>query len=212
MKKIITLSFILISLGSLAQNHQEIVSVKLGYGSTNVIIKEANSPDFNLFGYSFSSGNTFVGEGIEVGISKSINPNLFIEMGFSDFKGGDLRYKVNSYERSYELKGYQIPLSVNYLFRKEEKKLRFNLGAGLQYFKSTLSEFENYLNTENVYIENQAKNIDISEVHFLIRPGLQYRIVRNLTAAFTVKISLSSKGRYTDGPSISVKYAFSKKD
>jgi hypothetical protein len=124
MKKNITLALILISLGSWAQNHQEIISVKLGYGSTNVIIKEANSPDFNLFGYSFSSGNTFVGEGIEVGVSKSINPNLFIELGFSDFKGGDLRYKVNSYERSYKLKGYQIPLSVNYLFRKEEKKKR----------------------------------------------------------------------------------------
>jgi len=210
MKKNITLALILISLGSWAQNHQEIISVKLGYGSTNVIIKEANSPDFNLFGYSFSSGNTFVGEGIEVGVSKSINPNLFIELGFSDFKGGDLRYKVNSYERSYKLKGYQIPLSVNYLFRKEEKKLRFNLGAGLQYFKSTLSEFESYLNTENVYIENQAKDIDISEVHFLIRPGLQYRIVKHLTAAFVVKVSLSSNGRYTDNPAISLKYSFLK--
>lgn len=131
-------------------------------------------------------------------------------MGFSDFKGGDLRYKVNSYERSYNLKGYQIPLSVNYLFRKEEKKLRFNLGVGLQYFKSTLSEFENYLNTENVYIENQAKDIDISEVHFLIRPGLQYRIVKHLTAAFVVKVSLSSNGRYTDNPAISLKYSFVK--
>lgn len=212
MKNILTFAIILISLVSKAQNHKEIIALKLGYATTNVIIKEAGTPIINLFGSSFSTGNTFVGEGLEVGISKSINPNLFIEFGFSNFKGGDLRYKINSYERSYNLKGFQIPLSVNYLFRKKEKKLRFNLGAGFQYFKSTLNEFESYTNIENVYIENQSDDIDISEVHFLIRPGLQYRIVRNLTAAFTVKISLSTKGRYTDGSAISVKYAFSKKD
>jgi len=212
MTKTLTLLFIFFSLYAKSQNNSEIVSLKIGYSSTNVIIKEANSPDLNLFGYNFFSRNTFGGEGIDVGLAKSINPDLFIEFGFSNFKGGDLRYKINSYERKYNLKGFQIPLSVNYLFRKEEKKLRFNLGAGFQYFKSTLNEFESYINTDNVYVENQANDIEVSELHFLIRPGLQYRLVRNLTAAFIVKISLSPKGRYTDSPTISIKYAFSKKD
>ncbi|MGM9476534.1 outer membrane beta-barrel protein [Pedobacter sp. GSP4] len=211
MKKIITLVFIFFSLASHAQNNTEIIAVKVGYSSTNVIIKEANSPDLNLFVFSFFSGNTFVGEGLEVGISKSINPNVFIELGYSNFKGGDLRYKINSYERSYTLNGFQVPISINYLFRKEEKKLRFNLGAGLQYFESTLNEFESYNNTSNVPEENQFPTINISEVHFLIRPGVQYRLLRNLTAAFVVKVSLSPKGRYTDNPAISVKYALTRK-
>ncbi len=115
-------------------------------------------------------------------------------------------YKINSYERTYKLKGFQVPISVNYLFRKEEKRLRFNLGAGLQYFKSTLNQFERYTNTNDIQVENQPVGIDISEIHFLLRPGLQYRIVKNLTAAFVVKVSLSLKGRYTDNPAISVKY------
>lgn len=208
MKKIITLLFILFTLASHAQSNKEIVSVKFGYGSTNVVVKEANSPTLNLFGYSFSSGNTFVGEGIELGLSKSINSSLFVELGFSNFKGADLMYKINSYERSYKLKGFQVPISVNYLFRKEEKRLRFNLGAGLQYFKSTLNQFERYTNTNDIQVENQPVGIDISEIHFLFRPGLQYRIVENLTAAFVVKVSLSPKGRYTDNPAISVKYTF----
>ncbi|WP_293311202.1 outer membrane beta-barrel protein [Pedobacter sp. UBA5917] len=212
MKKIITLVFIFFTLASHAQSNKEIISVKFGYGSTNVVIKEANSPALNLFGYSFSTGNTFVGEGIELGLSKSINSSLFLELGFSNFKGTDLMYKINSYERNYKLKGFQVPISVNYLFRNEEKRLRFNLGAGFQYFKSRLNQSERYINTNNVQVENQLEAIDLSEIHFLFRPGLQYRIVKNLTAAFVVKVSLSPDGRYTDNPAISVKYTFINKN
>ncbi len=132
MKKI-SLTFIvsiLIIIVSFGQETNEVISLRIGYSSTNVVFKEAFEPSFQFFGNTFNTGKTFVGDGPEFGIIKSINKNLFIDLSFSSFAGQDTKTKVNNNENYYTLKGFQIPFTANYLLRDSSKKFRINIGAG----------------------------------------------------------------------------------
>lgn len=208
-----TLLFLIIFLQfinkSFGQKNNDVVSFRLGYSSTNIVFKEAYEPSLNLFGRTFNTGKTFVGDGPEFGISKDLSENVYVDISFSTFKGADLRAKVNNYENYYTLKGYQIPVTINYLLRNSSKKFRVNLGAGVQYLNAKLKQFEQATNGTDK-TTSQITDIDISEVQLALRPGVQFRIIPNLFALFTVKVAMSSNGRYLDNPCLSLKYSLKK--
>ena len=195
---------------SFGQKPNDIISLRIGYSSTNIVFKEAFEPSFQFFGNTFNSGKTFVGDGPEVGVSKSVNDKLFIDLSISSFSGKDTKTKVNNNENYYTLKGFQIPLTANYLLRDSAKKFRINIGAGLQFLNGHLQQFET-ITTASGQITNQITDIDISEIQLALRPGVQLRIIPNLFVSFIVKISISTHGRYSDNPCFSVKYTFNKK-
>ena len=211
MKKI-SLTFIvsiLIIIVSFGQETNEVISLRIGYSSTNVVFKEAFEPSFQFFGNTFNTGKTFVGDGPEFGIIKSINKNLFIDLSFSSFAGQDTKTKVNNNENYYTLKGFQIPFTANYLLRDSSKKFRINIGAGFQYLNGHLQQFEKISNSGG-QTTNQLTDISISELQLSLRPGVQFRIIPNLFASFIVKVSISTNGRYSDNPCFSLKYTFTK--
>lgn len=200
---------ILTSIVSFGQKPNDVISVRIGYSSTNIVFKEALEPSFQFFGNTFNSGKTFVGDGPEFGISKSINNNLFIDLSFSSFAGQETKTKINNNENYYSLKGFQIPFTANYLLRDSSKKIRINIGAGFQYLNGQLKQFEKIGNSGG-QTTNQLTDISISEFQLSIRPGLQFRIIPNLFASFIVKLSISTNGRYSDNPCLSLKYTFIK--
>jgi hypothetical protein len=212
MTKTYLLLFILIHTISISfgQKTKELVSIRIGYSSTNIVFKEAIEPSFQFFGNTFNSGKTFVGEGPEFGISKSINEKLFIDFSLSTFSGQETKTKVNSNESYYTLKGFQIPLTTNYLLRDSSKRFRINIGAGFQYLHGHLQQFEK-ITSNSGQTTNQLKDIEISEFQLAIRPGVQFRIIPNLFASFIVKVSISTNGRYSDNPCLSLKYTFYKR-
>lgn len=195
---------------SFGQQTKELVSIRIGYSSTNIVFKEAIEPSFQFFGNTFKSGKTFTGEGPEFGISKSINDKLFIDVSFSTFSGQETKTMVNDNENYYTLKGLQIPLTANYLLRDSSKRFRINIGAGFQYLKGHLRQFEK-ISSPGGQITNQMTDIKITEFQLAIRPGIQFRIIPNLFASFIVKVSIATNGRYTDNPCLSLKYTFHKK-
>jgi len=203
---IIFLQFINKSFG---QKNNDVVSFRLGYSSTNIVFKEAYEPSLNLFGRNFNTGKTFVGDGPEFGISKDLSENMSLDIAFSTFKGSDLKAKVDIYENYYTLKGYQIPITINYLLRNSSRKFRLNLGAGIQYLNGDLKQFEKISNGADK-TTNQINEINISEVQLAVRPGVQFRVIPNLFALFTVKVAMTANGRYLDNPCFSLKYALKK--
>lgn len=200
----------IITATSFGQKSNNIISLRLGYSSTNIVFKEAFEPSLQYFGVVFNTGKTFVGDGPEFGISKDINNKIYFDLSFSTFSGKDTKTKVNNNENYYTLKGFQVPLTANYLFRDDTKKLRINLGAGFQYIKGHLQQFETITNG-NVQITNQITDINISELQLALRPGIQFRIIQNLFVSFIVQASISTNGRYSDSPCLFMKYAFRNK-
>mgnify|MGYP000903452764 CR=1 FL=1 len=210
MKKILFLLSTLTTTFLFGQKSNEILSLRIGYNSANIVFKEAFEPSFQFFGYTFKSGKTFAGDGPEAGIAKSINSKLFIDLGISSFSGEDIKTRVNNNENYYTLRGFHMPLTANYLLRNSSKKLRINIGAGFQYLKAHLQQFEK-ITTGSGEVVNQLTDISISELGLAIRPGIQFRIIQDLVACFIVKVSISPNGRYTDSPAFSLKYTFTKK-
>lgn len=213
MKRIFLLLLTTWGLNSFGQGTDELFSLRLGYSSTNIAFKEAFEPAYPVFSKFFRAGKTFVGEGIDFGVSKSINNKMYIELGYSPFSGEDMQLKVGSatgsVEYTYTLKGFQLPLTFNYLLRDSSKKLRFNLGTGLQYLSGHLQQFVK-ADDNGVQQTSQIEDIRISEMSLILRPGIQYQIFQNLVASFIVKVSLAPNGRYADGPAFSLKYTFTR--
>lgn len=207
------LSFIIINLVTcnlFGQKTNEIIIGKIGYSATNIVFKEAKEPTAQIFGINFKTGKTFTGNGMELGAGKYINNNLFTEFSITTFNGKETKLKVNNNEHYYTLKGYQIPLSINYLLRDSSKKLRINAGVGFQYLNGKLEQFEKKNNTNGQTV-NQITNIKVSELQILLRPGIPFRIMKYLFLSFTVKVAISTNGRYLDNPCLSLNYIFKKK-
>lgn len=211
MKKASLILFILVNTISISfgQETDQLFSIRIGYSSTSIVFKEAVEPSFQFFGNTFKAGKTFVGSGPEFGISKSVNDKLFIDLGLSSFSGNEIKTEVNGNKNYYNLRGLQIPLTVNYLFRDSSRKLRISVGAGFQLLNGRLKQFED-ITTGGGQTTYQLTDFDISEFQFAIRPGIQIRIIPNLFALFIVKLSISTNGRYSDNPCLSVKYTFNK--
>ena len=190
----------------LAQEKKEVLGLKIGYGFTSIIFDEAADPSFVYFGLTFP-GNTFGSHGAEFGVSKSLSERVYIDMSFSSFSGKDLRAEYDENEHWYNMKGFQVPVTVNYLIRNPTKRLRFNIGGGFQYLKAHLEQYEIvYEGTDQTRIEKG--DFKISEFQLSARPGIQFRIIPNLFAALIYRLSISTNGRYSDNPSLSLRYSF----
>lgn len=189
------------------QKTNELITLRVGYSSTNIAFKEAFNPSINVFGRPFDTGSIFVGEGPEFGISKEISNRTFIDLAFSTFSGQASRLKINNFETYYTIKGFQVPLTVNYLLRDSTKRFRINMGMGVQYVKSHLQQYGILTNPGNV-LTNQIADIKITELQLVLQPGIQLRIIPNLYTSFIVKVCVSTSGRYSDHPCLSLKYAF----
>jgi hypothetical protein len=192
-----------------AQKADDIISLRIGYSTTDIGFKEAFEPSVSILGGVFKTGNTFEGEGPEFGISKAINNRLYIDISFSSFSGRETKLIVNNDKNYYTLKGFQVPLTVNYLLRKNTKRLRINIGAGIDYLKAHLEQFESF-NTNNGQVTTQVNNIQISEPQFALRPGVEFRIIPNLFISWIARASISTNGRYVDNTILSVRYTFKK--
>ncbi len=211
MKRTHFLLFFLLSLTSkiFAQQRIEEMSVRFGYGTTNIGVKEAYERSASFFGLKVKSGKTFIGEGVAYGVSKEINHKLTIDIAYSGFKGEEQTLRVNNVAYYYKLGGHQIPITINYLTRDSSKRLRINLGLGAQYLNGNLKQFQNITNGANT-ITNKITDINISEVQLAFKPGIQFRIFPQLFALYTVTFALSANGRYLDNPCLSLKYSFTK--
>lgn len=205
------LLFFLLSLTSkiFAQQRIEEMSITFGYSTTNIVFKEAFESSASFFGLNFKSGKTFIGEGVAYGVSKDINHKLTFDIAYSGFKGEEQTLRVNNVAYYYKLDGYQIPITMNYLTRDSSKRLRINLGLGVQYLNGNLKQFQNITTGANT-ITNKITDINISEVQMAFRPGIQFRIFPQLFALYTVKFAISGNGRYLDNPCLSLKYVFTK--
>ena len=202
--------FLLFPLFVYGQKADDIISLRIGYSSTNIGFKEAFEPSVNFFGQDFNTGNTFVGDGPEFGISKALNNKVYIEISFSSFSGRDTKLIVNNNKNYYTLKGFQVPLTVNYLLRNNTKRFRINIGAGVDYLKAHLQQYES-VSTTNGQVTNEVNDINTSEFQFTLRPGVEFRIIPNLFVSWIVRASISTNGRYVDNPILSLRYAFKTK-
>ena len=203
----IVLFLLLLPMASIAQKTNDLFSVRLGASSANIVFNEAVESSISAFGFLFSSGKNFAASGGELGISKGINERMFIETSFALFSGRETKINVNNTEDYYTMRGYQIPVIYNYLFRDSTKKLRIVAGGGVQFLKAHLRQYEKILTTSG-YVSNQLTDINIKEFQFVIAPGVQFRIVPRLNASFIVNVGISTNGRYSDRPSFSLKYSF----
>jgi hypothetical protein len=211
MKIIISLvCFNLFALTLPAQNTSAALYLRLGYSATNIVIREAIVPDVTLFGYVFDPGKTFAGNGPELGVCKTINDKWFVDFAFSTFSGNETKAKFGNDQNFYTLKGFQLPVTINYLTRSNAKRWRINLGAGVQYMQAHLKQFETTTNTGGIQTTHQRTDISISEAQLVFRPGIQYRLIPNLFLSFILNASLSPAGRYADHPCFFLRYNFKK--
>ena len=192
------------------QQKQEIISVRAGYSGTIIVFKEAVDPSFLNFGLTFNNSKSFVSSGPEFGVSKSINNKLYIDFAFSTFSGEHTKFEYSGNEFWYTLKGYQLPLSINYLLRDHTRKLRINLGGGIQYLNANLKQYET-VDDGAGDITNTRTDIKIKELQICARPGLQYRITPDMFASFIINLSVSTNGRFANHPAIFVAYRIARK-
>lgn len=208
--KRLTYFILLFPLSIFGQKSNNISSLRIGYSSTNIGFKEAFEPSVNIFGLVFNTGKTFVGEGPEFGVSKALNNRIYIDISFSSFSGRDTKLVVNNNKSNYILKGFQVPLTVNYLLRNNTKRFRINIGAGVDYLEAHLQQYES-VNTTIGQVTNQVNDIHISEFQFAFRPGVEFRIIPDLFVSWIVRVSISTNGRYVDNPILSLRYTFKTK-
>ena len=190
----------------------DLFSLKFGYNTTLISIKEAVRTKSNLFGLSFDHGNTYSGDGIHFGLAKNISDHLFVDLSAVFFSGEEQIVHAANYlsvlERSYTLKGFRIPASINYLFRSSSKRLRPNIGAGLQYLNFAFHQFE-MQQSNGLTTNKEIAYVNTNEIQLLLSPGIQYRIIDELYVSFIVNVGIGK--RYIDAPTISLKYAFKNK-
>jgi hypothetical protein len=208
--KQLTYLFLLFPLAIFGQKANDIISFRVGYSSTNIGFKEAFEPSVNIFGRVFNTGKTFVGESPEFGISKALNNKIYVDISYSSFSGRDTKLIVNNNKNYYTLKGFQVPLTVNYLLRNNTKRFRINIGVGVDYLKAHLQQYES-VSTTNGQVTNQINDIHISELQFALRPGVEFRIIPNLFVSWIVRVGISTNGRYVDNPILSLRYTFKTK-
>lgn len=208
--KRLTYFILLFPLSIFGQKSNNISSLRIEYSSTNIGFKEAFEPSVNIFGLVFNTGKTFVGEGPEFGVSKALNNRIYIDISFSSFSGRDTKLVVNNNKSNYILKGFQVPLTVNYLLRNNTKRFRINIGAGVDYLEAHLQQYES-VNTTIGQVTNQVNDIHISEFQFAFRPGVEFRIIPDLFVSWIVRVSISTNGRYVDNPILSLRYTFKTK-
>lgn len=190
-----------------SQNSSHARIVRVGYSTTAMTFKESNEFSVNFMGGAINSGPTFTGSGPEIAMGMNLSSKLYAEMGFSSFSGSDLRGRINNYERSSTLKGFHLPLTLNYLVRDSAKRLRVNLGGGVQYTKALMRQYEKII-TNGVETVSQLQEVSVSEIFVVFRPGLQFRIIPRLFASFHVPVCVSFTGRYSDRPALSVSFTF----
>ena len=207
MMSYIVLFFLLLPIASFAQKTNDLFSIRLGASSANIVFSEAVESSISAFGFLFSSGKNFAASGGELGISKNINERMFIEASFALFSGRETKINANNAEDYYTMRGYQIPVMYNYLFRDSTKKLRIVVGGGVQFLKAHLRQYEKILTTSG-YVANQLTDINIKEFQFVLAPGVQFQIIPRLKASFIVNMGISTNGRYSDRPCFSLKYSF----
>lgn len=210
--------FILLGLlpffASYAQSKQNILTIQIGYNTTNVNDQKAYKPDVtgsSLLDVVFP-GKTFTGDGFAFGISKDLSERWFFGLGVAFYSGGETTLRVNAYELSYRLKGFRVPVSINYLLRNSNRRLRINLGAGVNYINGNLDQFETTQVSSGQTVTTHIRDISHSSFIPMIVPGIQFRIIPNLHLSFLVNISTSFNGLYSDGPCLSLKYSFQKKE
>jgi hypothetical protein len=202
-----TFLLLLVPISAAAQKTDDLFSIRLGASSANIIFNEAVESSIGLFGFLFSTGNTFAASGGELGISKNLNERMFLESSFALFSGSDTKTKVNNTEDYYTMRGYQVPLMFNYLFRDSTKRLRIVAGGGVQFLKAHLKQYQKTL-TATGPITNQLTDINIKELQFVLAPGVQFMIISRLYVSFIVNVGISTNGRYSDRPCFSLKYSF----
>jgi hypothetical protein len=214
MKKIILPALLLIAFavgtGSqlFGQRADEIISLRVGYGSPNIYFKEALEFErpLKFFQDVLNTGKIFTGNAAEFGISKNISKSMFAEVSFSTLSGRD-KAKVDNKENYYTLKGFQLPVTLNYLTGDSTKRLRINLGGGVQFLKAHLQQYET-VSINGGQATHQLTDINISEFQLALRPGVQFRIIPDLFASFLVNFGISTNGRFSDNPCLSLKYTF----
>lgn len=189
------------------QKTKDVITVRIGASSTNIIFKEAVEPSVTFLGFTFETGKTFTGSGPEFGLSKNINKSLFVELSLASFSGHESVLRINNNDHSYTLKGFQVPVILNFLIRDTSKRFRINLGGGVQYIKAHLKQFETLADSGGPSTR-QINDVSISEFSLAIVPGVQFRILSQLYISFVVNMAISTTGRYNDRPCFSAKYVF----
>jgi len=207
MKPLSFLLVIFVSLNVAAQTGADIVAARIGTSSTNIVFKEAHKPSINFFGLIFNSGNSFSADGLQFGLSRSLNEKLYIDVSYASFSGTETTIKVNALSNWYRLRGFEIPLTLNYLFRKPTKRFRVNLGGGFQYQEAHLETYESIDNGSS-QSSTIIDDIKTAEFGFVIRPGVQYRVYKTLYLSFIVNASIATNGRYSDSPCFALTYRF----
>jgi len=179
--------------------------VKVGMNSINVSLLEAYEPSTAIFGTGFNAGRTFIGEGLEFGFGKELSSRVYVDMAYSRFKGNETVLEVDNKVDYYTMEGFQLPLVLNYLLRKPERKLRFDIGTGLHYVDISVKQLKRIGDDIRV-----MKELEMSKIQVVVKTGLQYRIIPNLFSSFLIKAAFSI-GSYNDNPSLSLRYVFKKK-
>ena len=107
----------------------------------------------------------------------------------------------------YTLKGFVLPVTINFLIRDETRKLNFHLGGGFQYLSAQFYQYQDLTNN-NVTTTDQLRDISISEGSIAGIGGAQYRIVKNLIIDWTARVAVATSGRISSAQILSVKYSF----
>lgn len=204
------LIFLLLSIAANSQKEKKPFYIRVGMSASHYVIREAYKPPAILRTFDMGDTKAFTGEGPEFGIGKHLSERSFIDIGFSTFtytgqnweaggRNGTLSY-------SYRMMGWVTPVTFNYLLRDSTRKLRINTGLGLQLNRVLFQQTE----TMNAYsVTRIIRDVDLAEVSFIARPGIQYRVLKRLYVSYLVNISISTSGRYADHLCLSARYAFS---
>lgn len=175
--------------------------INVGYSFSSVTFKDVDRTAINQPINTLDATEKFRGNGFHIGVYRKITNTLNIELAFSSFNGNKYR---DAYSTTMnKLKGFQVPIMANFLLRDETRSLNFVIGGGLQYLHAKGEEIE-YSTTG----QKQLSAFSVSTVYLSFDLGVQYRLIQNLYAAYTSRLSVSTNSRYADNGVVSLKYNF----
>ena len=194
-----------------AQEKKDVIGFRIGRSTTDITFGEVPHASVGFFGSLMGPGYSFSGDGFEFALTKELNRHVYFDLAFSNFSGDGNRGNVNNGKNIYTLYGYQIPLTINYLTRKDSNRFRVNLGAGFQFIKARLQQYQT-ITTITGSITTRTTDIHITEIQLALKPGVQFRIIPDLFVAFMAQAAIAPNGRFSDNVCLSLRYIFRKKE
>lgn len=197
-KKLTSFLLLLVLVGAQSLAQTNTPSVFAGFGAVAVNFREISQyTSLTQKREAFKGGGILIGGGLE------LRQQLYLELSLTPFKGNQLTRVTFSRENYFELKGFQMPISVHRLISNISKKFYMSLGGGINLLRANLKQYEDKGG-------NLVSNTTFFTPTLAVFTSFRWRLYKR--TQFDINLNASMVPRFAGTIGFALRYNFSKKE